>query len=414
MPRQLQGKHAPYPGTMVVAPVAKGGTGQTTPKAGTEALGGIHISDYLKPFGIIQADDNGRLPTSALGENGQSIGYSIEGPLSLIYGQVAMYRITNYNSSAPPSVSITAGQVSITGRDITITAPTMGDRVTLTVGTRKIVIPVSAFGPARPTILYPEGSHLSRRMTVRSTPFRSEPSTVTDWVAVSAVSGSITIPKNAYAIELKGRAGRSGVAKIVMAGKTYLLGISSTQRQIAITNETSVSPTVSGTGEFQYRFISPTALHLSSDWEIATDANFANIIKSSYGDTVNLTSWEVMLQNGDYYARVRYNGRLFGFGQPYEPTIIAPAPDTTINDQTVFQTSAFTTPSRDAHLSSDWEVSTSPSFATIAKSSYGDTTNKLSWKVSGLAPNTIHYVRVRHNGETYKPGEWSSVVSFKT
>ena len=34
----------------------------------------------------------------------------------------------------------------------------------------------------------------------------------------------------------------------------------------------------------------------------------------------------------------------------------------------------------DTHLSSDWEVSTSPTFASIAYSSYNDTVNKLSWK----------------------------------
>ena len=35
-----------------------------------------------------------------------------------------------------------------------------------------------------------------------------------------------------------------------------------------------------------------TDTHISSDWEIATDPNFENIVASSYGDTENLTSWK--------------------------------------------------------------------------------------------------------------------------
>lgn len=35
-----------------------------------------------------------------------------------------------------------------------------------------------------------------------------------------------------------------------------------------------------------------TDTHISSDWEIATDPNFENIVASSYNDTTNLTSWK--------------------------------------------------------------------------------------------------------------------------
>lgn len=52
--------------------------------------------------------------------------------------------------------------------------------------------------------------------------------------------------------------------------------------------------------------------HLSSDWEIASDAGFTSILYSSYNDTVNKTSWYVegFLTGTTYYIRVRHRGTL--------------------------------------------------------------------------------------------------------
>lgn len=51
--------------------------------------------------------------------------------------------------------------------------------------------------------------------------------------------------------------------------------------------------------------------HLSSDWVIADDAGFSNVISSSYNDTTNLTSWtSTPVLNASartVYLRVRYN-----------------------------------------------------------------------------------------------------------
>ena len=50
--------------------------------------------------------------------------------------------------------------------------------------------------------------------------------------------------------------------------------------------------------------------HISSDWQIATDAGFSNIIDSSIADTSNKTSYTVsgLSTSTTYYVRVRYNG----------------------------------------------------------------------------------------------------------
>ena len=56
--------------------------------------------------------------------------------------------------------------------------------------------------------------------------------------------------------------------------------------------------------------------HESTDWQIATDANFTNIAFSSIADATNKTSWSVsnLLANTNYFIRVRYKGSSLGYG----------------------------------------------------------------------------------------------------
>lgn len=54
--------------------------------------------------------------------------------------------------------------------------------------------------------------------------------------------------------------------------------------------------------------------HVSSDWQIATDAGFTTIVDSSITDTTNLTSYTVqtvLAVSTVHYARVRYNGATY-------------------------------------------------------------------------------------------------------
>lgn len=57
--------------------------------------------------------------------------------------------------------------------------------------------------------------------------------------------------------------------------------------------------------------------HYSTDWEIATDSDFTNIVQSSYGDTVNKTSFSPSLLPTDtvYYVRTKYTGLNYGDSQ---------------------------------------------------------------------------------------------------
>lgn len=56
--------------------------------------------------------------------------------------------------------------------------------------------------------------------------------------------------------------------------------------------------------------------HLSSDWQVATDSEFTNVVSSTVNDTVNKTSWTAtgLSPNTSYYVRVRYKGTVYGYG----------------------------------------------------------------------------------------------------
>ncbi len=54
----------------------------------------------------------------------------------------------------------------------------------------------------------------------------------------------------------------------------------------------------------------PNITYTSTNWELATDSGFTNIVQQSLNDTVNQTSWSISGLTGGttYYVRIQYNG----------------------------------------------------------------------------------------------------------
>jgi len=168
--------------------------------------------------------------------------------------------------------------------------------------------------------------------------------------------------------------------------------------------------------------------HQSTDWQIATDSGFTNIVKSTTGDTVNKTSWSVtgLTPGLIYYVRVRYKGAAlpysawsttshFGTIHLNTPSITSPTTGATgLMPSMTLSGSAFgVTGASDTHASSTWQIATDPGFTNIAVESVNSTTNKTSWTVN-LNLNTTYYARVRYTGTTYGTSNWSSTISFST
>lgn len=68
----------------------------------------------------------------------------------------------------------------------------------------------------------------------------------------------------------------------------------------------------------------------------------------------------------------------------------------------------------DTHASSDWQLATDSGFNTIVQSTTTDTTNKVTWTVTGLSVSQTYYWRVRHTGAANGTSSWSTGTSFAT
>ena len=68
----------------------------------------------------------------------------------------------------------------------------------------------------------------------------------------------------------------------------------------------------------------------------------------------------------------------------------------------------------DTHVSSSWQLSTSPAFGAITKSSFDDTNSKTRWDLTQLDYGVDYYVRVRYTGAINGTSEWSQATKFTT
>ena len=311
MPRQLLNQYARVGKMKVVAPMSKGGTGASTPEAAVVNLGGISRSQIGVPGGLVEADSHGRLPISILKGAGFKIGYAIEGPDILVHNQVAIFTLTNYNSLAPVAVSVDVGSVVVVNDEIRVTVPATGDTLTLTVGERTLVLPMQDFSPLKPNILFPvAGNAVQKKITVYTAPFKSLSNLYSAWTEISAEGGvPAALPDNAIGIEVEARRGASGIAYVEYGSAMVQFSNSVIKRKLERTTEQMATFYIAGSGSMRYRWVYPAATHISTDWELATDPDFTNVVQSSMQDPVNLTSWEITLDLGEYYVRSRYHGR---------------------------------------------------------------------------------------------------------
>jgi hypothetical protein len=107
---------------------------------------------------------------------------------------------------------------------------------------------------------------------------------------------------------------------------------------------------------------------------------------------------------------------LLGSGEIETPTIDVPDGAEAMPLNGIVHSSAFTLSAGfDFHEQSDWQISTSSTFATITAESLEDETNLTSWPLpGGLNESTTYYVRVRHRGALFGQSSWSEAVEFDT
>ena len=174
--------------------------------------------------------------------------------------------------------------------------------------------------------------------------------------------------------------------------------------------------------------------HLSSDWEIATDDAFTNIIISSIDDSLHKIAWTPsnLPVNSTLYVRVRYKGSYTGMSawsstiaittkntydtKPGKPSITAPSDNASnLGPDVLIEATAFSiSTGTEAHEGSDWQVATDAAFTEIVFQSIDDPVNKLSINATNLPPNDTYYLRARYKGATIGYSDYSDTITISS
>ena len=250
---------------------------------------------------------------------------------------------------------------------------------------------------------------------------------LTSW-SVSSLAENTT-----YYLRTRRRSTNGGTSawSTAVAFTTYVKYINTPSITSPTNGATEQGPTVAFTANaFSSNATSQT--HLSSDWQIATDSGFTNVVDSLTNDTTNKTGWSstfTLLADTVYYARVRYksnsgytsnwsNSISFSTKETYiaTPSITSPtASQTDVLSTHQFTSSAFSSSAvGEGHASSDWEVATDVGFTNIVKTVNNSSASKVTWAPGQLPVNTTLYVRVRHDGDFSNSSEWSTPIQFTT
>lgn len=134
---------------------------------------------------------------------------------------------------------------------------------------------------------------------------------------LAAIGGVVSRVGNTITYTAPGVAGVSG---FTLNGKTYniTIGAGNTVNQPTITSPangaTGQPNNVTFTGS-SFAVSSGSDTHQGSDWQIATDSGFSNIVQQVTNSAANKTSWTATFLNNNttYYARVRYKGNNYNY-----------------------------------------------------------------------------------------------------
>lgn len=262
--------------------------------------------------------------------------------------------------------------------------------------------------------------------------------TITDFSSYSDYSVSIdsgTVGRNEDIVSVTLPVGVSGTATLSIVRDTVEFTFPINVKEPSVVPPTVTSPSAGQTNVLLEPSLAAnsfkteplgTDTHQATNWQVASDAGFTNIVAQSLNDTLNLTAWKVTPQLGTgqtYYVRVQYIGASYGASgysstvsfttvdQNTAPTILEPTNgETMVGENPVITASAFSSAVEETHESTDWEVRLT-SDNSVVWQSLNDTDNLVSITVptGNLEVSTQYTVRVRYVGSVLGASQWASV-----
>lgn len=457
-----------------------GGLGTETAAEALEVLDATSESTIAQPDGPVNILSDDTVDKSYFG-NVMAGSDMVDGDPSLMIGQTKEWFLTSYDCFLNYDVIALAGEVSIDRNVIKYTAPmTPGISgfsvngkfvpVLVTIDDQDPNAPVLGF-VNKPSILVPLefDEYIEGKATVRTSMFVATTTTgtethaSTDWqIATDAAflnivkaNTSDAINKTTWSVmnlnELSTYYVRARHRGVFLNPSEWSDVVTFVVPEVDTATGTIAKPSVESevvldqlsgnitfnSSAFSFTISDGTETHLSSDWEVSTTNTFGSPIASIYGSSSNRLNWSAygLPVDQELYVRVRHTGLRLGESSWSDPksftivsgTLVTGAIATpVISEPLVFEigtpgvataeSSAFSftiSDGTETHVSSDWEVSTTPSFSNIVLTNYNTTSGKVSWRMTGLQNDTTYYVRVRHKGSVLPASSWSTPVSFQ-
>ena len=439
-------------------PIDNGGSSAKKQNLAVQYLGLLSQNLVGVPFGAVDLDASGMIKNASFPDVMLSEVINLSGPSSLKVNEVGQYTITDFDSQRTYALAAVAGVVSRVNEVITYTAPDSMGTYGFSLNGKTYGIVIDYYDVVTPNIVSPanEATNQPGAVTLTSNAFAMEggidihvssdweistsgnfdvllASTMDDavnktsWLVSNLTPNTVYFARVRYKANISGYSAWSPIVSFTTSA-TFAPNAPSVVSPAADAVDVSLALTVTGSAFDAY----VTDTHHSSDWQIATDSGFTNIVRSATDDTLNKTSWAVtgLIDLTVYYVRVRYKGTTWGYSEwsavsqfttiqansINTPEIVAPSANALgVSLSPNLSSSAFSvTGGSDSHLSSDWQIATDSGFTTVVKSTTNDTGNKTTWSVTGLLPNTVYYARTRHKGSVLPYSAWSTTVIFNT
>lgn len=325
-------------GVKVIVPVAKGGTGVASEATLATTLGIIPTNKLNVPSGVATLDGNGFIKSSQLPFSAMP-SVTIDGPDEIFPNQVVEFTITNFDIATTYVITVSAGTVTNVGKTITFTAPASAQSITMTANGRECVFLVKSGVPSKPSIVAPVANGVIGAVTYTFTSSafvgNGLPHATTDWQvstladfssiafqslndATNKLSWSVTglIDGTSYFVRVRhGASNGANSDWSDVRAFSILIPVPATPSITAPGNnatDISLTPTFTSSA---FGVMADSSTHASSDWQVATDAGFTNVVKSTSADAANKVAWATsgLTINTAYRVRVRHrstNGKV--------------------------------------------------------------------------------------------------------